>query len=82
MQTLWENHTARSGPEREWTSPTGFEDWRDQAKSFDHVVALRGWGPTLTGQGDPEQLVGALVSHDALSELMDARWITRWRSRF
>jgi putative ABC transport system permease protein len=69
LMTIWEDHRARSGPEREWTSPTGFEDWRDQAKSFDHVVALQGWGPTLTGQGDPEQLVGALVSHDALAAL-------------
>jgi putative ABC transport system permease protein len=69
LMTIWEDHRARSGPEREWTSPTGFEDWRDQAKSFDHVVALQGWGPTLTGQGDPEQLVGALVSHDSLAAL-------------
>ncbi len=69
LMTIWEDHRARNGPEREWTSPTGFEDWRDQAKSFDHVVALQGWGPTLNGQGEPEQLVGALVSHDALSAL-------------
>src|SRR5262245_26241849 len=69
LMTIWEDHRARGGPEREWTSPTGFEDWRDQAKSFDHVVALQGWGPTLTGQGDPEQLVGALVSHDSLAAL-------------
>src|SRR5262245_15357845 len=64
LMTIWEDHRARNGPVDEWTSPTGFEDWRDQAKSFDHVVALQGWGPTLTGQGDPEQLVGALVSPD------------------
>jgi putative ABC transport system permease protein len=69
LMTIWEDHRARSGPEREWTSPTGFEDWRDQAKSFDHVVALQGWGPTLTGQGEPERLVGALVSHDTLATL-------------
>ena len=69
LMTIWEDHRARNGPEREWTSPPGFEDWRDQAKSFDHVVALQGWGPTLTGQGEPEQLTGALVSHDALAAL-------------
>ncbi len=69
LMTVWENHTKRDGPEREWTSPPGFEDWRDQAKSFDHVVALQGWGPTLTGQGDPEQLVGALVSHNTFEML-------------
>jgi len=69
LMTIWEDHRARNGPVDEWTSPTGFEDWRDQAKSFDHVVALQGWGPTLTGQGDPEQLVGALVSHDTFAML-------------
>jgi putative ABC transport system permease protein len=69
LMTIWEDHSARNGPVNEWTSPTGFEDWRDQAKSFDHVVALQGWGPTLTGQGDPEQLVGAQVSHDTFAML-------------
>ncbi len=69
LMTIWEDHRARNGPEREWTSPPGFEDWRDQAKSFDHVVALQGWGPTLTGQGEPERLVGALVSHDTFAML-------------
>jgi putative ABC transport system permease protein len=69
LMTIWENHMARNGPEREWTSPPGFEDWRDQAKSFDHVVALQNWQPTLTGQGEPEQLFGALVSHDAFAAL-------------
>jgi putative ABC transport system permease protein len=69
LMTIWEDHRARNGPVNEWTSPTGFEDWRDQAKSFDHVVALQDWQPTLTGQGDPEQLVGAQVSHDTFAML-------------
>src|SRR5262247_772932 len=69
LMTIWEDHRARNGPVNEWTSPTGFEDWRDQAKSFDHVVALQDWQPTLTGQGDPEQLSGALVSHDTFATL-------------
>jgi putative ABC transport system permease protein len=69
LMTIWEDHRARSGPVNEWTSPPGFEDWRDQAKSFDHVVALQNWQPTLTGQGDPEQLFGAQVSHDTFAML-------------
>ena len=69
LMTIWEDHRARNGPVHEWTSPPGFEDWRDQAKSFDHVVAFQGWQPTLTGQGEPEQLVGALVSHDTFAML-------------
>src|SRR5262245_3616318 len=69
LMTIWEDHRERNGPEREFTSPPGFEDWRDHAKSFDHVVALRDWQPTLTDQGDPEQLVGAQVSHDTFTML-------------
>jgi putative ABC transport system permease protein len=69
LMTIWEDHRARSGPEREWTSPPGFADWRDQARSFDHVVAFQNWQPTLTGQGEPEQLAGAQVSHDTFAML-------------
>jgi putative ABC transport system permease protein len=69
LMTIWEDHRAGNGPEREWTSPPGFEDWRDQAKSFDHVVAFQNWQPTLTGQGEPERLAGAQVSHDTFSML-------------
>jgi predicted permease len=69
LMTIWEDHRARNGPVNEWTSPPGFEDWRDQAKSFDHVVALQDWGPTLTGQGEPERLSGAQVSHDTFTML-------------
>ena len=29
--TLWEDHTRRDGPQREWTSPPGFQDWRRDA---------------------------------------------------
>ncbi len=70
LMTIWENHQANGGPETEWTSPTGFEDWRDQASSFDHVVAYQGWQPTLmAGNGEPEQITGALVSHNAFAML-------------
>ena len=66
---IWENHQQRGGPEREWASPADFRDFRDQAQSFEHVAAMVGWGPTLTGQGEPEDLQGAGVSHDTFSML-------------
>jgi putative ABC transport system permease protein len=69
LMTIWENHQALGGPEREWTSPTGFEDWRDQTRSFDGVAAYVGWGPTLTDRFEPEQLTGAAVSHNMFSLL-------------
>jgi putative ABC transport system permease protein len=66
---IWQDHRARGGPEREWASPSNFYDWRDHNQVFDHVAALVGWGPTLTGQGEPEDLVGAAVSDDTFSML-------------
>jgi putative ABC transport system permease protein len=65
----WENHQARGGPEREWLSPSDFDDWRDQNTVFTHLSALNDWGPTLTGREDPEPLTGAAVSHDMFTLL-------------
>jgi putative ABC transport system permease protein len=67
--TLWEDHTRRDGPQREWTSPPGFQDWREMRNVFAHVAAINNWGPTLTEAGEPEALAGASVSHDAFSVL-------------
>ncbi|MBK9316621.1 MAG: ABC transporter permease [Acidobacteria bacterium] len=67
--TIWEDHRGLGGPAAEYTSPTGFEDWRDQTRSFSHVAAYSGWSPTFSGSETPEQLVGATVSHDIFSVL-------------
>src|SRR6185436_8008264 len=69
LVSVWENHKARGGPEREWFSPSDFADWRDQNKSFSHLVTLNDSAPTLTGRAEPESLVGALVSHDTFTML-------------
>ncbi len=69
LLVIWENYQQRGGPEREWASPADYRDFRDQAQSFEHVAALIGWGPTLTGQGDPEDLQGAGVSNDTFAML-------------
>ena len=69
LVTLWQDFRARGGPEREWASPDDFYDWRDKNKVFDHVSAVTGWGSTLTGVGEPEDLIGAAVSHDTFSLL-------------
>jgi putative ABC transport system permease protein len=66
---VWENHQARGGPEREWLSPSDFEDWRAQNRVFTHLSAMNDWGPTLTGLDEPEPLVGAAVSHDIFALL-------------
>ena len=66
---IWENHQQRGGPEREWASPADFRDYQEQTNSFEHITAFLGWGPTLTGQGEPEDLLGAAVSHDTFAML-------------
>lgn len=65
----WENHKALGGPEREWLSPAGFDDWRTQNTVFTNLAAILGWAPTFIGPQDSEQLVGAAVSHDAFTLL-------------
>ncbi len=69
IMTLWQNREARGGPEREWTTPADFKDWREQSQTFESMAAFAGWGPTLTGQDEPEQLRGAIVSYDMFSVL-------------
>ncbi|MBS1791424.1 MAG: ABC transporter permease [Acidobacteria bacterium] len=69
IMTVWEDHTRRGGPQREWTSPPGYQDWRDQNTVFSHMAAMTGWGPTLTEAGEPERLVGANVGHEAFAVL-------------
>jgi putative ABC transport system permease protein len=67
--TVWEDHTRRGGPLREWTSPPGYQDWREQSTVFSHSAAMTGWGPTLTEAGEPERLIGANVGHETFAVL-------------
>jgi putative ABC transport system permease protein len=67
--TVWEDHMRRGGPQREWTSPPGYQDWREQSTVFSHSAALTGWAPTLTEAGEPERLAGANVGHEAFAVL-------------
>jgi putative ABC transport system permease protein len=69
LAMVWLNYQGRGGPDREWLSPSDFEDWRAQNTTFSHLSALNDWGPTLTGQAEPEPLVGAGVSHDLFTLL-------------
>jgi putative ABC transport system permease protein len=59
---VWQDMRARGGPERDWASPGLFVEWRQRAGVFDHLAAVRGWAPNLTGIDEPERLRGAAVS--------------------
>src|SRR5262245_54290341 len=44
------------------TAPANFFDWKKQNTVFEDVAAFGSWTMTLTGDGEPEQLLGARVS--------------------
>src|SRR6185503_4953095 len=56
---LWENVPAHG---RWRSSPANFFDWKKQNTVFEDVVAFGASTMTLTGAGEPEQLVGGRVS--------------------
>src|SRR6266498_3859497 len=50
-------------------SAIGYTHYRDNAKSFESVVAMTGGGFNLTGGGDPEQVNGSRITHNFFSAL-------------
>ena len=59
---VWQDMRARNGPATEWATPGNFVDWKAETRVFASMAAIRGWRPTLTGMGEPEPLVGELVT--------------------
>jgi putative ABC transport system permease protein len=61
LAMVWVSNPAE-GIDKDIASFPLFADWRQQAKSFEQIVAHTGSGFTLTGRGAPEQLRGARVA--------------------
>lgn len=62
---LWNDYRQANGRvEPEWFDPPAFEDWRTGNRTFESMAAYSGWGPDLTGMGDPVTLNGLIVSGD------------------
>ena len=59
LVALWQ---SVPGQTRARTSPGNFFDWKKQNTVFEDVVAFGASTLTLTGQGEPEQLLGTRVS--------------------
>jgi putative ABC transport system permease protein len=69
LVTLWERHPQQGGRASVRPSdaghpiaPADFLDLRRRSRSFEGLAALRQRDFTLIGQGEPERLMGALVS--------------------
>jgi putative ABC transport system permease protein len=69
---LWTDHRSKGRTEPEWLNPPEFVDWRDGNRTFSSMAAYQGWGPDLTGAGDPEALGGLQVSGNYFSLLQTA----------
>ncbi|MGE0438860.1 MAG: ABC transporter permease [Gemmatimonadales bacterium] len=61
---VWADHTALGRAEPEWLTPPDFVDQQRDNRTFAAMAAYQGWGPDLTGIGDPVSLNGLMVSGD------------------
>ena len=61
----WTSATNNTKP----ISPADFYDWQQQSKSFESLAAYHPWSYTLTGQGEPERLRGAVLTAGLLELL-------------
>jgi putative ABC transport system permease protein len=68
LMAVYETNPAR-GWQRAPVCPADFLDWREQAQSFESVVAYQGWAPILTGVPQAER-IGGLRASGALFELL------------
>ncbi len=57
---IWSAHTKTGSSYS--VSALDYQDWAAQAKSFDSVAAYTGNGMTITGEGEPELVIGLNVS--------------------
>ncbi len=62
MVMVWQDFTATRGPEREWFTPPDLRDLRERVSTLEAITPLVGWGSSLTGVGEPEQLTGVTVA--------------------
>ncbi|HEX3748845.1 MAG TPA: ABC transporter permease [Bryobacteraceae bacterium] len=68
LTVIWETD-LKDGIKREGPSGPNFLDWREQSQSFDEMALLEIGTGTVTGGGEPEQIVGLRVTTNFLSML-------------
>ena len=70
---VWSDHRARGREQPEWLTPPDFMDWRDGNRTFAGMAAYQGWGPDLTGSGEPEALGGSAASDPVAAKLLNGQ---------
>lgn len=68
LALIWETD-LKDGIKREGPSGPNFLDWKEQSRSFEEMALLEIGTGTLTGEGEPEQVVGLRVTTNFLSML-------------
>jgi putative ABC transport system permease protein len=68
LALIWETD-LKDGIKREGPSGPNFLDWKEQNQSFEEMALLEVGTGTLTGGGEPEQVVGLRVTTNFLSML-------------
>ena len=68
LALIWETD-LKDGIKREGPSGPNFLDWKEQSQSFDEMALLEVGTGTLTGDGEPEQIIGLRVTTNFLSML-------------
>ncbi|MEI9972032.1 MAG: ABC transporter permease [Ignavibacteriota bacterium] len=63
MAVIWETD-LKDGVQREGPSAPNFLDWQEQSQSFEEMTLLGVGTGTVTGQGEPEQVVGAAGDYE------------------
>jgi putative ABC transport system permease protein len=58
---IWEDNT-RAGFPKNTPAPANFADWRRMNRTFEDIAATRGATSSLTGDGQPEQVLGRAVT--------------------
>ncbi len=68
LALIWETD-LKDGIQREGPSGPNFLDWKEQSQSFEEMALLEVGTGTLTGEGEPEQVVGLRVTTNFLTML-------------
>jgi putative ABC transport system permease protein len=68
LALIWETD-LKDGIKQEGPSGPNFLDWQEQSRSFEEMSLLEVGTGTVTGEGEPEQVVGLRVTTNFLSML-------------
>ncbi|MGH9379709.1 MAG: ABC transporter permease [Thermoanaerobaculia bacterium] len=66
---VWQDMTGRDGKRESWTGRGIFTEWREHNRSFEGMATFITFPADLTGSDLPEQIPGAVVSHEYFSVL-------------